>query len=114
VGEKWTMKCIGFFRRDLIPVELFDHTAKSYYTLARKDKNGDIGCPVYYITGTGWCILKDNGRIDIRSESRYIFFWLPLNKQNRFMAIMSNDYPDFKYLKTVNKDECWNTMIKYH
>ena len=104
-NKSFVIMCIGKFRRDLTPVKLIDFNGDHYYTLAHRDNNNNLIAPVYYMDNIGQCILLKNGKIDDNSGSTYVYFWIPLRKNQLFEHMLCNDVPNFSHVEQIQNIE---------
>jgi hypothetical protein len=104
-NKSFVIMCIGKFRRDLTPVKLIDFNGDHYYTLAHRANDNNLVAPIYYMNNIGQCILLKNGKIDDNSESTYVYFWIPLRKNQLFEHMLCNDVPDFSHVEQLQTTE---------
>ena len=91
-NSKWSVRIISWFCPGKYFVELIDWTGERVWTLATM-QDGRWQAPVYFSTNIGHVILNDDGTVDRSSESSYIYYWLPMNKNKRVIHILSNNIP---------------------
>lgn len=82
---------LSWFYRKLCPIELISFDGTRYYTLAKYESYNKMSAPVYFSSNIGHVILLEDGTIDPNSDSRYIKYWLPLNKNDRALQILKCD-----------------------
>ena len=91
--NKHVLIFLSFFSKKIHPVELISFDNSRHFTLAKYNHNNQLVAPVYFSSNVGQVILLDDGTVDKRSESFYIKYWLPLNKNDRVRHILTNDIP---------------------
>ena len=104
-GKKWFVIFVSSIYKGLTPVELIDHDGESRYSIARRGHDGRLVSPVYWFNNIGECILESNGKVDPASDSSYVYFWLPLRKNDRAMHALMTEIPDLSQMKTLYKAE---------
>lgn len=82
---------LSWFFRNLRPIELISFDGTRYYTLAKYDSYNKMSAPVYFGSNIGNVILLEDGTTDPSGGSRYIKYWLPLNKSDRTLHILKYD-----------------------
>lgn len=104
-NRRWMIMAIGWFNRSMIPVRLINHLGDSKYSLARRQEDGLLHAAYYYMTNNGDCILRPDGLVDRASTASFVYFWLPLRKDQLVMHVMSNDLPDFSVMRSMDPEE---------
>lgn len=79
---------LSWFFRKFRAVELISFDDTRYYTLAKYESYNKMSAPVYFGNNIGQVILLEDGTTDPESDSRYIKYWLPLNKNDRALQIL--------------------------
>lgn len=90
---------LSWIFKNKMAVELVSFDNTRYYTLASKLKDGSYICPVYFGSNIGSVLLLNDGTTDKTSESSYIKYWLPLNKRDRVLHILTYDIPNGEIFK---------------
>jgi hypothetical protein len=106
VSRRWAVLILSCFYRNSVPVELIDHEGDRYYSLAGTDSDGRLAAPVHWSTNIGHCMLNDDGRVDPRSDSSYVYLWAPLRRKERVFHMLRNDFPDLAQLDELDVQEC--------
>lgn len=104
-GHKWVVIAASRIIPGAIPVEIVDFHADHLYTIARVDPKKGLVAPVYWFNNVGECILDDNGLVNDKSNSSYVYFWMPLRKDERVKHLLTNDMPDFSNIDQMEKGQ---------
>jgi hypothetical protein len=94
-NKRWFVLFVSTFDKNLIPVEMVDCDFVKNYSIAKKGNDGQLHAQPYWLENVGDCILLSDGWVDIKSESNYYLFWLPLKREQRAEMLLTHEFPDF-------------------
>lgn len=101
---KWVVCCLGLICRKLVPIELINFQANSYYKLATFNKDGDL--EIQFNSFEVYHKLNCNGKVDT-----YLYkFWMPLRKKDRVEFLLKNDLPDLKSIRKLPVEDRWQIL----
>ena len=89
--RKWLVELIGWIRFDLRPVMMIDFQGDIVYSLAEIKSDGSLHAPVYYLINVGDTLLCANGMISPDSKSSYVYWWIPLRRDEQVSYYLIND-----------------------
>jgi hypothetical protein len=104
-NRQWFVMMVSRSDPGLKPVRLIDHRGEEKYSVAHIGDDGRMHAPCHYMTNIGDCILCPDGRVDRKSHSSFMYFWLPLRKDDLVLHVMTNDLPDFDLIRSMESGE---------
>lgn len=101
-----TTTAVRFFsllKTNTVPVRLLLFDGDMVNSLATKNQDGTLDCPVHWAFGIGGCHLLPDGKVSRDSISPYVVMWWPLRRSDLVYHQLRNDVPDISEIMKMDK-----------
>ena len=109
-NKAWIMRLRSLFQPGTMPVEIVDYKCERRYTIARPMGDGRFWAYTYDVSKVGKVIMLSNGVIDPDCDSSFMYLWMPLDRHDRTMFVLANNFPDLEHLQQCSEQDRWDAM----